>query len=400
MPVHDQPITKPAYARRRVSTTRLPPLLAVLVTLLALAVLAPAAGAVVGGTDRVATGFAAPLAYLEIKEPRGAVASCTGTLISPTVVMTAAHCVYDTNKRGNLLGIAKPGDIAVRVGATNVSNAALGVKAGVVAVLPQPYYRWQGSRHAHDVALLALDRALPQQPAKLAEQHPGTGKALLIAGYGSTSTSDRTQPSALKVALIDAAAPRTCQLVSEPFDPSWLFCGAAATDPAVPGGTACYGDSGGPAFAYENTVSNLVVEGVISYGSRASCEHSRSYLVLVSSERGFIDRALATPAAGWAGLRDDPPTASIRPTRRHVGQRGLLTLRVNDDTSHHSRVGITFYTNAGKRVSRAFRSVTTNRWVEFNLSRATARFSGYVCAQGTDGTKKVSNLACASDIVR
>jgi secreted trypsin-like serine protease len=367
---------------------------------LAFLALAPAAGAVVGGTDQLSAGFAAPLAFIEIEEPGNAVATCTGTLISPTVVMTAAHCVYDTTKKGNLLGIAGPSSISVRIGSTNVSDASLGVDTGVVAVLPQPYYRWDGSRHNHDVALLALDRALPQQPATLAEQRPDTGKELLIAGYGSTSTNDQSDPSALKAALIDAADPGSCHLVSESFDPSWLFCGAAATDPAIPGGTACYGDSGGPAFAFENTVTNLVVEGVISYGSRADCEFSRSYLVLVASERGFIDHALATPAAGWAKLRDDPPMASVKATRRHIGEPGALTLRINDDISRHSRVEIAFYTDAGKRISTAFRSVTTNRWVEFSLSRARGRFSGYVCVQGADATKKLSNIACASDVIK
>ncbi|MDX6541471.1 MAG: hypothetical protein QOI71_3081 [Gaiellales bacterium] len=374
-------------------------LLSLLVALPVL-VLAPGAGAVVGGTSQLSAGFAAPLAYIEIHESGTSVASCTGTLISPSVVMTAAHCVYETTKKGNLLGIARPSTISVRVGSTNVSNGSLGVDAGVVAVLPQPYYRWDGSRHNHDVALLALDRTLPQQPATLAEQHPGSGKELLIAGYGSTSANDQSNPSALKAALIDAAGPRSCHLVSESFDPSWLFCGAAATDPAVPGGTACYGDSGGPAFAFENTATNLVVEGVISYGSRSNCEFSRTYLVLVSSERGFIDRALATPAAGWATLRDDPPLASVKAIRRHVGERGALTLRINDDTSRHSRVEIDFYADSGKRISSAFRSVTTNRWVQFDLSPASVRFSGYVCAQGADATKKLSNIACAADVIR
>jgi hypothetical protein len=60
----------------------------------------------------------------------------------------------------------------------------------------------------------------------------------------------------LRAALIDAADPASCQLVSERFDPSSLFCGAAAGDPQAAGGTACFGDSGGPAFALENTVDN------------------------------------------------------------------------------------------------------------------------------------------------
>jgi secreted trypsin-like serine protease len=373
---------------------------ALLTAFLAAAVLAPAAGAIVGGTDQTTDSFAAPLAFIDIAEPGGGLASCSGTLISPNVVMTAAHCVYDTDKRGNLLGVALPSKISVRVGSRNVADPALGVQAGVVAVLPQPYYRWDGSRHNHDVALLALDRTMPQPPASLAEQRPAAGKSLLIAGYGSTSTNDETQPSALKAALIDAADPASCHLSSESFDASWLFCGAASTDPAVPGGTSCYGDSGGPAFAYENTVSNLVVEGVISYGSRHDCEFSRSYLVLVSSERGFIDHALATPPQRWDKLRDLPPMAAIRPIRRHLNKPGLLTLRVNDDKSRHSRVGITFYTRKGKKLSRAYRNVTTNSWVEFDLSSSSKKFSGYVCVQGTDATKKPSNIACASNVIK
>ena len=243
-------------------------------------------------------------------------------------------------------------------------------------MLPQPFYRWDGSRHNHDVALLALDRAMPQAPAALAEQRPDAGKPLLIAGYGSTSTNDNTRPSALKEALIDAADPGSCTLVSESFDPSWLFCGAASTDPALPGGTSCYGDSGGPAFAYENTADNLVVEGIISYGSEHSCEYSRSYLVLVSSERGFIDRALATAPQNWKKLRDLPPTARIRAVHRNLNRRGVLSLRIDDDKSRHSRVGIVFYTHAGKRLSRAFRSVPTNQWVEFDLGSYSKRVLG------------------------
>jgi hypothetical protein len=376
-----------------------PRALAGLAALVALAVAAPSAGAIVGGTDQVSDAFAAPIAYILITTPIGQEA-CSGTLISPTVVMTAAHCVYETSKAGNLLGIARPAQISIRVGSTNVGNPALGVAAGVVAVLPQPYYRWDGTHHFHDVALLALDRSLPQTPAKLPEQRPAAGESLLIAGYGRTSGTDTAPPGALREALIDAADPASCHLVSETFDPSWLFCGAASTDPAVPGGTACYGDSGGPAFAFENTPENVVVEGVISYGSRADCEFSRSYLVLVSSERGFIDRALATPATQWSHLRDDPPSAVIRAVKRKVGQAGTLNVRIDDDRSKRSRVDITFYTRGGKRLSSAFRGVPTDRWVHFRLGRAANRFSGYVCVQGTDDTKKPSNLACATDVIR
>jgi hypothetical protein len=370
-----------------------------LLALLAAALAAPLANAMVGGTDQLGTAFAAPLAYIEIRTPTGT-GACTGTLISPTVVMTAAHCVYDETRSGGLLGVARPSDMSVRIGSLNVSDPSLGAAAGVIAVLPQPYYRWDGSRHFHDIALLALDRTMAETPARLAEQRPDTGKPLLMAGYGQTSTSDRSPPAALRAGLITAAAPSSCRLTSETFDASWLFCGAAASDPAVPGGTACYGDSGGPAFAFENTVANLVVEGVISYGSQASCEYSRSYLVLVSTERGFIDRALATAPQAWGQLRDDPPRAEVRAVRRHVGRTGTLSLRIDDDRSRHSRVAISVFSRGGKRIARTYRGVPTDRWVRFTLRPAGTRFRGYVCAQGSDATNKLSNLACAADVVR
>ena len=177
---------------------------AVLVALAAIAALAPGAGAIVGGTTQVSAASASPVAFIEMRTPTG-VYACSGTLISPTVVLTAAHCVYEKRKDGNLLGIVRPSDVSVRIGSTNVRDPALGTSAGVVAVLPQPRYRWDGSRHFHDVALLALDRPMPETPAVLAEQAPTAGEALLIAGYGQISTTDSTGPSVLREALIDAA---------------------------------------------------------------------------------------------------------------------------------------------------------------------------------------------------
>ena len=184
---------------------------ALFIALLAAALTPPPAGAIVGGTNQVSDSLTAPLAFIQIAEPTG-LAGCSGTLIAPAVVMTAAHCVYETTKHGNLLGIASPSALAVRVGSRDVSNAALGVSVHVVAVLPQPYYRWDGTHHFHDVALLALDRPLAQPPAALAEQRPGAGKPLLIAGYGRSSTSDRSGPSELRIGQIDAADPATCHL--------------------------------------------------------------------------------------------------------------------------------------------------------------------------------------------
>ena len=376
-------------------------LLAALLAASVSALSASSAYGIVGGTDQLSDAFAAPIAYLEL-DGRDGTFNCTGTLISPTVVMTAGHCVYDTTEGGNLIGIIAPSNIRVRVGARLLADPTQGINAGVIAVLPQGAYRWDGRRRFHDIALLALDRALPQTPARLPEQTPDPTKPLLIAGYGQTSTGDTTRNRPLRAGVITASDPSTCKLSDEKFDIKWLFCGAASTDTtiSVPGATACHGDSGGPAFGFENTYENLTVEGIISYGTNNSCEFSRTYAVLVSSERGFIDRALATPPTLWHELRDDPPRASIKPLRRRVGVAGRLSLRIDDDKSTRSRIEISFYTKKFKRINGAFRSVKTNRWISFTVDPTNAPFNGFVCVEGYDKKAKLSNFACAADVVR
>src|SRR4051794_31509285 len=105
--VHDRRIRACVPTR---GTTRLLRFLTAFAVVLALAVTAPTAGAIVGGTDQTSDAFAAPLAFITIDDPAGT-AFCTGTLISPTVVMTAAHCVYETSRRGNLVGVSGPSQI-------------------------------------------------------------------------------------------------------------------------------------------------------------------------------------------------------------------------------------------------------------------------------------------------
>ena len=143
-----------------------------------------------------------------------------------------------------------------------------------------------------------------------------------------------------------------------------------------------------------------MVEGVISYGSRHDCEFSRSYLVLVSSERGFIDRALATPATKWNTLRDLPPRAAVKAIRRHLDQPGVLALRVDDDRSSHSRVAISFYTRGGKRLSGAYPQ-RHHEWLgAVQPQEPHDGVLGLRLRAGADATKKQSNIACATNVVK
>ena len=262
----------------------------------------------------------------------------------------------------------------------------------------QPYYRWDGTHHFHDIALLALERPLSQTPARLAEQRPGAGKSLLIAGYGRQLDEGPPEgPSELRIGQIEAADPATCHLISEAFNPSWLFCGRASSDHLVlPGGTACFGDSGGPLFASENTRATSS-----SKASSATTRESTAILALLSTPSAArLHRSSARHAAG----RVEPPAGRPAHCRGQAGQpqgrpdgiparahrrRQEQPLAGRHHVPHRRTAG-----RAGlpQRPHQSLGEDQAPRRVQ-----ATLRLD---LRAGTDGTKKQSNRACAHDVVR
>jgi protease YdgD len=108
---------------------------------------------------------------------------CTGTLISPDVVLTAAHCVYDMNT-GQL---SDSSEMRFRAGLTNGKVAA---ERAVAQVVPHPGFDPMAGLNAQnvisDVALLRLASPIPVQevPPFVVHSGPIEKGPVSVVSYG------------------------------------------------------------------------------------------------------------------------------------------------------------------------------------------------------------------------
>jgi secreted trypsin-like serine protease len=218
----------------------------ILAQLLLLALLAPSpSSAMVGGAAANEDGIGR--AVVTIIGSRGTF--CSGVLIAPNLVLSAAHCVmpgadyrivsYDARRQPQLLEIRR---------------VAAHPQFDVQAIL--------GHRASADVALLQLSepfKAKPPAPPGAPREPVATGGRFTVAGIGVTRRGDGKSGGTIRAAsLVATGQPGRLQI--RLVDP--------ATNNLSEGLGACTGDSGAPVF--EDQGGHDVVVGVVSWSTGAN----------------------------------------------------------------------------------------------------------------------------------
>ena len=198
--------------------------------------------------------------------------SCTATVVSPHVMVTAGHCVdyadspADQFKAyfGTSLGAPQPGDLYYHV----VSSAK------------DPRYVHpageQQSSADFDIGVVMVKEALTVTPVPLRRPPVGpevVGRSARLLGYGLTVPTDTTDPVRRQVTLVATG------VVSE----SLVFDSTISS--------ACRGDSGGPVLFSDTDGEKLAA--VISTGD-AACAQWTAGAIIDEQALAFIDQQIAT----------------------------------------------------------------------------------------------------------
>ncbi len=216
---------------------------------------------------------------------------CTGTLIRPHVILTAAHCL--NSELGEPAFVFLGNDLGVE------GQALL-----VVSRLAHPEF--EAETLSADIALLGIEGDVDLMPVKLANPPQASelpGLPVRVVGFGCTDLDDDTQGIGLRRSRADT-------LETSTFEHKLRH-----------GDSTCRGDSGGPVFIEQEGDDRIL--GVSSSGgakdgvSFSLATDVRAFKDWIEAEADDVDELLSPDPA-----EDKPPsgcTLGALPRRSKVG---------------------------------------------------------------------------------
>jgi secreted trypsin-like serine protease len=210
---------------------------------------------VIGGSDVAFADF--PWQVLFIIENS---AVCGGALVSPTKVVSAAHCFTDKTLS----------DVQAWAGISKMSERSAGRQLAIASITSHPNYNEQ--TYANDIAVVTLKKpvasatgavtiALPS--AMDARSWPSQGTPVTVSGWGETDPTSSAASDQLQAATVDVLAGPGDGVCGQ-YGSIYLAAVQICAGEPLGGVDACAGDSGGPLTAFID--GQPILAGISSTG--------------------------------------------------------------------------------------------------------------------------------------
>ncbi len=209
---------------------------------------------------------------------------CTGILIRPSVVLTAAHCVTSSYTDLAILFSLDLSPSGTPLDSSKLTRVSFGV-------VPDPWIEFkQGkptSNGRGDLALLRLATPAPAshepfaifETTQMVSQALPKGTPVLFAGFGFVNQAEKLHPESLQKITLPLSKDRYNETEAK-FD--------------QPFSGVCSGDSGGPSFIRVDNSTDWQLYGINSYGS-AQCVGKFGYIAVtrVASHANWLEEMIA-----------------------------------------------------------------------------------------------------------